>query len=198
MATRSAPVRAGRARCSSTTGSPRPSTLLPPRGHLRAGHLQRLPDVRRARRPHPRRRRLAAVHPQPLRAVRSPPVPGRGPRQPLHLFLRYGRVSRLPIAVAHGEGFADFSVPGGTKSPCCGPLRFVDASGAVATTYPGEPQRLARRAHRGDDPGRPVHRDDAAPRAGPAQRADCRGPTGRSTQESPWLRMFRNARAFVG
>ena len=54
--------------------------LLPPRRHLRARHLQRVPDVRGPGRPRARCRRLAPVHPQPLRAVRGAVDPRRGAR----------------------------------------------------------------------------------------------------------------------
>ena len=65
--------------------------LLPPRRHLRPRHLQRLPDVRGARRPHPRRRGVAAVHPQPVRAVRGAADPGRGARVAVDPHRRHGR-----------------------------------------------------------------------------------------------------------
>ena len=79
--------------------------------------------------------------------------------------------SRIPIAVAHGEGFADFSARGRRRRRRPGrPLRRPPRP---ARDYlPAQPQRVARRAHRGHDARRPVHRDDAAPRAGPADRAD--------------------------
>jgi phosphoribosylformylglycinamidine synthase len=102
------------------------STTSSTAGHLRARHLQRLPDVRGAGRPHPGRRRVAAVHPQPSeqyearlsmvevldsrRRSSSPAWPG----------------SRLPIAVAHGEGFADFSQRGDADA-VLRVARFVDS-----------------------------------------------------------------------
>jgi phosphoribosylformylglycinamidine synthase len=70
--------------------------------------VQRLPDVCRAGRHHSRRAGLAALHDQPQRAFRGAPVDGRGAGQSPSLFLAGMAGSRLPIAVAHGEGFANF------------------------------------------------------------------------------------------
>ena len=79
--------------------------------------------------------------------------------------------SRVPIAVAHGEGFADFSARGDSGA-VARVARFVDHHGAPGDVIPVQPQRFSRRADRGDDARRPVHGDDAAPRAGRAQRPD--------------------------
>jgi phosphoribosylformylglycinamidine synthase len=46
--------------------------------------------------------------------------------------------SQLPIAVAHGEGFADFSVRGNAER-VQGTLRFVDHLGQPTETYPANP-----------------------------------------------------------
>jgi phosphoribosylformylglycinamidine synthase len=92
-----------------------------------AGRVQRLPDVGRAGRHHPRRAGLAALHPQPQRAVRGPPVAGRGAGQPQPV-LQGMAGSRLPIAVAHGEGFADFSQRGDAPAVHAA-MRFVDNHG---------------------------------------------------------------------
>ena len=79
--------------------------------------------------------------------------------------------SRIPIAVAHGEGFADFSQRGdATKVHAA--LRFVDHHGRPTEAYPAQPERQPGRPDRGDDGRRPLHRADAAPRARVPQRAD--------------------------
>src|SRR5262249_16944350 len=96
--------------------------------------------------------------------------------------------SRIPIAVAHGEGFADFSQRGDPKAVHRA-MRFVDHAGQATEAYPATPtatphaltapatpppppQRRPggprRRAHR----RRPLHRADAAPRARVPQPAD--------------------------
>ncbi len=106
--------------------------------------------------------------------------------------------SRLPVPVAHGEGRACF--PDGDALIAARPLvtlRYVDGHGAVASAYPLNPN------------------------GSPEGIAGLTTPDGRFTicmphperafrtvqlswvprewgEEGPWLRMFRNARAFVG
>ena len=55
---------------------------------------------------------LAELHAQQERAVRGAAVAGRGARQSPSIFFAGMAGSRMPIAVAHGEGFADFSQRG--------------------------------------------------------------------------------------
>jgi phosphoribosylformylglycinamidine synthase len=104
--------------------------------------------------------------------------------------------TRAPIAVAHGEGFADFSQQGDEKSLLV-PLRFVDHHGQPTVHYP------------------------ANPNGSPGGIAAATTPDGRFTvlmphpervfrsvqmswhpkewpEESPWMRMFRNARVYFG
>jgi phosphoribosylformylglycinamidine synthase len=100
--------------------------------------------------------------------------------------------SRLPIAVAHGEGFADFSQRGDAAAVLPA-LRFVDHHGQATERYPmnpngspagltgvttadgrftalmPHPERVFRQVQMSWTPGDP-------------------------SQPSPWLRMFRNAR----
>ncbi|WP_127996644.1 phosphoribosylformylglycinamidine synthase [Piscinibacter defluvii] len=104
--------------------------------------------------------------------------------------------SRIPIAVAHGEGYADFSQRGDAKAVQRA-MRFVDHHGKATEAYPfnpngspdgltavttadgrftalmPHPERVFRNAQMSWTPG-----DRAAP--------------------SPWMRMFRNARRWVG
>ena len=82
--------------------------VLRSRRHVHAGRVQRLPDVRRAQGDHPGRAELAALRAQPRRAVRGrfslvelQPSPS--------IFLAGMDGSMLPIAVAHGEGRAEFA-----------------------------------------------------------------------------------------
>ena len=103
--------------------------------------------------------------------------------------------SKMPIAVAHGEGFANFSARGSLENVHQA-VRFVDHDGGIATTYPnnpnGSPQGLT--AVTTDDgrftammphPERVSRNVQMSWTSGPVQ------------QESPWLRIFRNARVFV-
>jgi phosphoribosylformylglycinamidine synthase len=99
--------------------------------------------------------------------------------------------ARLPIPVAHGEGRA-----AGEREPGVVALRFVDAEGRVAERYP------------------------ANPNGSPAGISGLTTPDGRFTilmphperafrsvqlswhpeawgEDGPWMRMFRNARAWV-
>jgi phosphoribosylformylglycinamidine synthase len=78
--------------------------------------------------------------------------------------------SRMPIAVAHGEGLptsrSAATRPGAARDALRRPPRPADRG------LPGQPQRQPRRPDRGDHRRRPLHGADAAPRAGVPQRAD--------------------------
>ena len=89
------------------------SAIFADRARFALGRLQRLPDAGRAQGPDPRRAGLAALPAQPLRAVRG--APGRCSRScdSPSLFLRGMAGSRIPVAVAHGEGRAAFDGPAG-------------------------------------------------------------------------------------
>ena len=103
--------------------------------------------------------------------------------------------SRVPIAVAHGEGFADFSARGdsGTVARVA---RFVDHHGEPATAYPfnpnGSPDGLtAVTTPDGRFTAMMPHPERVARNA---QMSWTSEPV---SAESPWLRMFRNARVWV-
>ncbi|WP_409484692.1 phosphoribosylformylglycinamidine synthase [Arsenicicoccus dermatophilus] len=104
--------------------------------------------------------------------------------------------SRLPIAVAHGEGRADFSRQG-SLADVTRAMRFVDHAGEPAMRYPanpnGSPDGLTavttadgRFTAMMPHPERVQRNVQLSWTDGPVE------------QESPWLRMFRNARAAVG
>ncbi|WP_068427058.1 phosphoribosylformylglycinamidine synthase [Piscicoccus intestinalis] len=104
--------------------------------------------------------------------------------------------SRIPIAVAHGEGRADFSARGDRESVLAA-ARYVDGHGRVATSYPANPN---------GSPGgltavtTPDGRFTAMmPHPERVQRnVQMSWTPGPIEAESPWLRMFRNARVWVG
>ncbi|MGN6415788.1 phosphoribosylformylglycinamidine synthase [Flexivirga sp.] len=104
--------------------------------------------------------------------------------------------SRLPIAVAHGEGRADFTERGNLQTVQQA-MRFVDADGSPATRYPrnpnGSPDGLTAVTT-------PDGRFTAMmPHPERVQRnVQLSWTDGPIDQPSPWLRMFRNARAHVG
>jgi len=104
--------------------------------------------------------------------------------------------SRIPIAVAHGEGRADFSAQG-AEDAVLRAMRFVDGSGGPAAAYPANPN--------GSPDGltavtTPDGRFTAMmPHPERVQRnVQMSWTSGPVEQESPWLRMFRNARVAVG
>ncbi|WP_064748862.1 phosphoribosylformylglycinamidine synthase [Lysobacter antibioticus] len=112
------------------------------------------------------------------------------------LFLRGMAGSRIPVAVAHGEGRADFA-SGLDQAAANVALRYVDGDGRVADRYPlnpnGSPDGIAgltsadgRATILMPHPERTLRSANFswAPK-------DWSG-------DSPWLRMFRNARVWVG
>ena len=114
------------------------------------------------------------------------------------LFFEHMAGSRLPIAVAHGEGYAEFATPEQrSHAQALIAMRFVDHRGAATEDYPGNPN------------------------GSPAGITGLTTPDGRFTvlmphpervfrtvqnswhpqewgEDGPWLRMFRNARRWVG
>lgn len=104
--------------------------------------------------------------------------------------------SRIPVVVAHGEGFARFDAPE-HESAAKVALRFVDGHGQPTEAYPANPN------------GSPAgitgltSRDGRATLMMPHPERVFRTlqmswhPEGWG-EDSPWLRIFRNARAWVG
>jgi phosphoribosylformylglycinamidine (FGAM) synthase-like amidotransferase family enzyme len=80
------------------------------------------------------------------------------------IFLQGMAGSRLPIAVAHGEGYANFAFRG-DASKVIAAMRFTDNQGKADGSLPGQPQRQRRRPDGRDHGRRPLHGHDAAPRA---------------------------------
>ena len=104
--------------------------------------------------------------------------------------------SRMPIVVSHGEGRAEFR-PGSSPADAQVALRYVDNVGGVASRYPANPN------------GSP---DGIAGLTTPDGRFTimmphperCRRTVQMSWapdflgEDSPWMRMFRNARVWLG
>ena len=112
--------------------------------------------------------------------------------------------SLLPIVVSHGEGRAEFASPAGLQG-CSDdgliPLRYTDNYGAVTEKYPfnpnGSPQGIAGVRSRDGrvlammpHPERTIMADVGS--WAPREEIDQWG------QFGPWLKMFRNARKWVG
>ncbi len=104
--------------------------------------------------------------------------------------------SRLPIAVAHGEGFADFSQRG-DAGKVARALRFVDNHGAATDAYPfnpnGSPGGLTSVT---TEDGRFTVLMPHPERV--FRNALLSWTPGELAAFSPWMRMFRNARAALG
>ncbi len=100
--------------------------------------------------------------------------------------------SRLPIAVAHGEGFADFSQRGDAKAVQRA-MRFVDHAGVPTETYPfnpnGSPDGLtAVTTEDGRFTALMPHPERVF------RNIQMSWTDGDRSQPSPWMRMFHNAR----
>ncbi|MGJ8525449.1 Phosphoribosylformylglycinamidine synthase [Halomonadaceae bacterium LMG 33818] len=107
--------------------------------------------------------------------------------------------SRLPIAVAHGEGFAHFSSDEQQQQIQTQGLvavRYTDNYGEVTTRYPanpnGSPEGITGLT---SADGRALIMMPHPERVSRAVTNSWR--PAEWTQEGPWLRMFRNARVFV-
>lgn len=109
--------------------------------------------------------------------------------------------SRLPIAVAHGEGFAQFdsqSQQDALVAQSNISLRYVDGRGNPTESYPYNPNGSAQ-GFTGfcSSDGRALILMPHPERGFRAAQLSYR-PTSQFTGEAgPWMRMFRNARAFV-
>ncbi|WP_425259918.1 phosphoribosylformylglycinamidine synthase [Rubrivivax sp. RP6-9] len=104
--------------------------------------------------------------------------------------------SRIPIAVAHGEGYADFSQRGDAAAVQRA-LRFVDHHGQATETYPfnpnGSPGGLTAVT---TADGRCTAMMPHAERV--IRNVQMSWSGGDISAPSPWLRMFRNARRALG
>jgi phosphoribosylformylglycinamidine synthase len=103
--------------------------------------------------------------------------------------------SRIPIAVAHGEGYADFSQRGDAKAVHRA-LRFVDHHGRATEAYPDNPNGSAEglTAVTTAD-GRVTALMPHPERV--FRHVQMSWTSGDASAPSPWQRMFRNARRWV-
>jgi phosphoribosylformylglycinamidine synthase len=112
------------------------------------------------------------------------------------LFLDGMAGSRLPIVVSHGEGRADFSAHGQQKQAVAA-LRYIDNHGRVAATYPfnpnGSPDGIAGLT---TADGRFTIMMPHPERIYRTVQMSWH-PEGWG-EDGPWLRMFRNARKWLG
>jgi phosphoribosylformylglycinamidine synthase len=104
--------------------------------------------------------------------------------------------SRIPIAVAHGEGHADFSQRGDAKAVHRA-LRFVDHTGRATEAYPANPNGSAEgltgvTTADGRVTALMPHPERVF------RNAQMSWTSGDVNAPSPWLRMFHSARRWVG
>jgi phosphoribosylformylglycinamidine synthase len=104
--------------------------------------------------------------------------------------------SRIPVVVAHGEGRAAFDSEADRASAQVA-VRYVDGAGRMATTYPANPNGSP------DAIAGLTSADGRATLMMPHPERVFRSvqiswhPAGWG-EDSPWMRLFRNARSFVG
>ncbi len=110
--------------------------------------------------------------------------------------------SRVPIPVAHGEGRADFSHTGsldGVHAQSLVAMRYVDGHGRPATTYPINPSGSPGGLTSFTTPdGRATIMMPHPERGFRSAQMSYRPADAFTGEAGPWMRMFRNARAFVG
>ena len=119
--------------------------------------------------------------------VEIPPSPS--------IFLAGMAGSRLPVVVSHGEGRAEFAAGRNGRAPVA--LRYIDNRGAVATTYPfnpnGSPEGLAGVT---TADGRFTIMMPHPERTFRSVQMSWQPPG--LGDDAPWLEMFRNARRWLG
>jgi len=104
--------------------------------------------------------------------------------------------SRMPIAVSHGEGFANFSQRG-DAAKVHRAVRFVDHTGAPTEVYPFNPNGSPEGLTGVTTPdGRFTAMMPHPERV--FRNIQMSWTSGDKSAPSPWLRMFRNARKWVG
>lgn len=104
--------------------------------------------------------------------------------------------TQTPIAIAHGEGYADFTQTGNIAEAVAA-MRFVDQRGAATEAYPfnpnGSPQGLTSvTTADGRFTVMMPHAERVFRSVQQSWHPEAWG------EDSPWMRMFRNARKFVG
>jgi phosphoribosylformylglycinamidine synthase len=104
--------------------------------------------------------------------------------------------TQTPIAIAHGEGYADFSQTGSLDEAIAA-MRYVDNRGNATEAYPFNPNGSPRGITSVTTPdGRFTVLMPHAERVFRTVQHSW-APDGWA-EDSPWMRMFRNARKFVG
>ncbi|MDR7097682.1 phosphoribosylformylglycinamidine synthase [Lysobacter niabensis] len=111
------------------------------------------------------------------------------------LFLRDMQGSRIPVAVAHGEGRASFEATGDNARVAVA-LNYINGDGSLATSYPANPNGSANAiAGLCSEDGRATILMPHPERT--LRAANFSWAPRDWRDDSPWQRMFRNARAWV-
>jgi len=112
------------------------------------------------------------------------------------IFLRGMAGSRIPVAVAHGEGRAEFDTVVDQAAARVA-LRFINGDGAVASQYPlnpnGSPDGITGLTSSDGRATILMPHPERTPRT-----ANLSWHPADWGEDSPWLRMFRNARVWCG
>ncbi|MFC5577156.1 phosphoribosylformylglycinamidine synthase [Lysobacter niabensis] len=112
------------------------------------------------------------------------------------LFLQGMQGSRIPVAVAHGEGRASFEATGDIGRVAVA-LSYINGDGGLATGYPANPNGSANAiAGLCSDDGRVTILMPHPERT--LRAANFSWAPRDWKDDSPWQRMFRNARVWVG
>ena len=172
------------------------SALLRARRHLRARRVQRLPDDEQSARADPGSRALAAIREEPLRAVRGAAGDGGGAALRRRCSSPEWRAAACRCRPRTARG-GRCSTPSRREAKAIVALRFVDNRGRADRGLSAESQRVARTASPGSPPpdGRFTILMPHPERAFRAVQQSWH-PRG-SGEDSPWMRMFRNARKRV-
>ncbi len=117
------------------------------------------------------------------------------------IFLAGMAGAQLPIAVSHGEGYADFSQQGKADS-VAGALRFVDNYGNATETYPFNPNGSAGgltgvTTADGRFTALMPHPERVFRKVQMSWAPESWGDKDSGGEFSPWMRMFRNARSWT-
>jgi phosphoribosylformylglycinamidine synthase len=118
------------------------------------------------------------------------------------IFLQGMAGSQVPIAVSHGEGYANFTQQG-DAAKVLGALRYVDNRGQATETYPYNPNGSAGgltgvTTADGRFTALMPHAERVFRNVQMSWAPKSWGEQDSGGEFSPWMRMFRNARVWVG